>query len=119
MCTLVFTSGSGAVFVSRLVDLSGPFVVIVSGPPGGEARQASSRLPTLIPFLLGLYKSGRPLEKNHNLTYSKQKVKVMIGVLKCRIMTKSMARTLPDWKAGNSVEAKVIRWGRTSGRRGR
>ena len=32
-------------------------------------------------------------------------------------MTKSMARTLAEWKAGNSVEAKVIRWGRTSGRR--
>ena len=33
-------------------------------------------------------------------------------------MTTSMARTLPEWKAGNSVEAKVIRWGRTEGRRG-
>ena len=37
----------------------------------------------------------------------------MIGVLKYGIMTKSMTRTLPEWKAGNSVEAKVIRWGRT------
>ena len=39
----------------------------------------------------------------------------MIGLLECTIMTKSMARTLPEWKAGNSVEAKVIRWGRTEG----
>ena len=39
----------------------------------------------------------------------------MIGVLKYGIMTKSMARTLPEWKAGNSVEAKVIRWGRRDG----
>ena len=102
-----------------LVGLSGPFVALVSGPGGGAGRQASSQLPTPSPFLLGLYKSGRPLEKNHTQTDLKQQIKVIIGVLKCRIMTKSMARTLPEWKAGNSVEAKVIRWGRTEGRRGR
>ena len=98
-----------------LVGLSGPFVALVSGPGGGAGRQASSQLPTPIPFLLGLYKSGRPLGKNHTQNDSKQKIKVMIGVLKYGIMTKSMARTLPEWKAGNSVEAKVIRWGRTEG----
>ena len=30
-----------------------------------------------------------------------------------------MARTLQEWKAGNSVEAKVIRWGRTDDGGGR
>ena len=65
--TQVFTSGSVEVFVSRLsfwtcVGLSGPSVVLVNGT-GGGARQASFQLPTPIPFFLGLYKSGRPLEK--------------------------------------------------------
>ena len=46
-----------------LVGLSGPFVALVSGPGGGAGRQASSQLPTPSPFLLGLYNSGRPLEK--------------------------------------------------------
>ena len=80
MCTRAFTSGSEGVFsglVFVLVGPSGPFVALVSGTGGGGAgRQASSQLPTPSPFLLGLYKSGRPLEKNHNQNDSKQKSKL-------------------------------------------
>ena len=69
---------SGLVF--GLVGLSGPFVALVSGPGVGAGRRASSQLPTPIPFLLGLYKSGRPPGKNHTQNDLKQKIKVMIGV---------------------------------------
>ena len=70
MCTRVFTSVSEGLFselLFRLVGLSGPFVALLSGTGGGAGRRASSQLPTPIPFLLGLYKSGRPLgKKSHS-----------------------------------------------------